>query len=106
MSEEIKHNRRRFLGAAAMTLVATQLGLFRSADGQSRKAEPADLPPIKPGTNTSFSSVKQIDAGVLNVGYAEAGPVEGPAVVLCMAGPTTFTAMSMWRLCWRRWATG
>jgi hypothetical protein len=106
MSEEIKHNRRRFLGAAAMTLVATQLGLVRSADGQSRKAEPADLPPIKPGTNTSFSSVKQIDAGVLNVGYAEAGPVEGPAVVLCMAGPTTFTAMSMWRLCWRRWATG
>ena len=26
------------------------------------------------GTNTSFASLKQIDAGVLNVGYAEAGP--------------------------------
>jgi hypothetical protein len=55
MSEEIKHNRRRFLGTAAMTLAAAQLGMFRSADGQSTKAEPADVPPIKPGTNTSLA---------------------------------------------------
>jgi thiol-disulfide isomerase/thioredoxin len=30
--------------------------------------------------NTSFSSLKQIDAGELNVGYAETGPGDGPAV--------------------------
>jgi len=70
-----------------MTLVAAQFGLFRSADAQSRKAEPAGLPSIKPGTNTSFSSLKQIDAGVLNVGYAEAGPGDGPAVVLLHGWP-------------------
>jgi hypothetical protein len=35
MSGEIKHNRRRFLGTAAMTLAATQLGMFRSADAPS-----------------------------------------------------------------------
>ena len=44
MSEEINHTRRRFLGTAAMTLVATQLGMFRSADAESGKAELADVP--------------------------------------------------------------
>src|SRR5437764_8347948 len=42
---------------------------------------------IKPGTNTSFGSLKQIDAGVLNVGYAEAGPANGPAVILLHGWP-------------------
>src|SRR5271156_2161477 len=87
MSEEIKHNRRRFLGTAAMTFAATNLGLFRSADAQSRKSEAVDLLPIKPGTNTSFGSLKQIDAGLLSVGYAEAGPATGPAVVLLHGWP-------------------
>src|SRR5437762_1488192 len=39
------------------------------------------------GTNTSFGSLKQIDAGVLNVGYAEAGPTDGPAVILLHRWP-------------------
>jgi len=42
MSEQTKHNRRRFLGTAAMTLAAAQLGMFRSADAESKKAELAD----------------------------------------------------------------
>ena len=29
---------------------------------------------MKPETNTSFEALKQVDAGCLNVGYAEAGP--------------------------------
>jgi pimeloyl-ACP methyl ester carboxylesterase len=87
MSEEVKGNRRRFLGAAAMTLGAAGLGMFGSARAQSGKAKPAGLPTIKPGTNTSFGPLKQIDAGVLNVGYAEAGPASGPAVILLHGWP-------------------
>src|SRR5580704_15336427 len=41
----------------------------------------------KPGTNTSFDSIKQIDAGLLNVGYAEVGPADGSAVVLLHGWP-------------------
>jgi pimeloyl-ACP methyl ester carboxylesterase len=87
MAEETKYDRRRFLGTAAMTIAAAQLGMIGSADAQSSKAKPADLPTIKPGTNTSFASLKQINAGLLNVGYAEAGPVNGPPVILLHGWP-------------------
>jgi pimeloyl-ACP methyl ester carboxylesterase len=39
------------------------------------------------GTNTSFGQLQQIDAGLLNVGYAEAGPTDGPAVMLLHGWP-------------------
>jgi pimeloyl-ACP methyl ester carboxylesterase len=81
MSEEINYDRRRLLGTAATTIAAAQLGMM------STKTQPADLPPIKPGANTSFGSLKQIDAGLLNVGYAEAGPPDGPAVILLHGWP-------------------
>jgi pimeloyl-ACP methyl ester carboxylesterase len=82
MSEEINHDRRRLLGTAAVLTVAADFALIGSAGAQSRA-----INPIKPGTNTSFSSLRQIDAGVLNVGYAEAGPANGPAVILLHGWP-------------------
>jgi pimeloyl-ACP methyl ester carboxylesterase len=87
MSEEINHSRRRFLGIAAMTIAATQLGILDSANAQSTATKQPDVPAIKPGTNTSFNSLKQIDAGLLNVGYAEAGPPNGPSVILLHGWP-------------------
>jgi pimeloyl-ACP methyl ester carboxylesterase len=87
MSEEINHHRRRFLSTAAVTIAAAELGMIGSVDAQSGKAKPADLPTIKPGTNTSFGALKQVDAGVLNVGYAEAGPADGSAVILLHGWP-------------------
>jgi pimeloyl-ACP methyl ester carboxylesterase len=87
MSEEINNDRRRFLTTAAMSIAAAQLGMFGSASAQSGKTKPANLPAIKPGTNKSFGALKQIDAGVLTVGYAEAGPANGPAVILLHGWP-------------------
>lgn len=76
MREETKYNRRRFLGSAAMTIAAANIAMTSTTDEKSK-----DLPQstnIQSGTNTSFGSLKQIDAGALNVGYAEAGLSDGP----------------------------
>jgi pimeloyl-ACP methyl ester carboxylesterase len=87
MSGQINHDRRRFFGTAAMTIAGAQALLSGSADAQSSTAKPAGLPTTKPGTNTSFGPLKQVDAGVLNVGYAEAGPANGPVVILLHGWP-------------------
>ena len=85
--EEINLHRRRFFGAAAMSIAAAQLGMVGSASAQPGKPKLASVPKIKPGTNTSFGPLKQIDAGVLNVGYGEAGPADGPVVLLLHGWP-------------------
>ena len=73
--------------AGAVAIAAAQLAAIGAADAQSSKTKRADLPKTRPGTNTSFASLKQIDAGVLNVGYAEAGPTDGPVVILLHGWP-------------------
>jgi pimeloyl-ACP methyl ester carboxylesterase len=80
-SEHIDHHRRHFFGAAAMTLATVQLGMIGSARAESK------IPPVRPGANTSFGPLKQIDAGLLSVGYAEAGPAGGPPVILLHGWP-------------------
>jgi pimeloyl-ACP methyl ester carboxylesterase len=78
-------NRRRLLGTAAALIAAPQFGMSDAAFGQTGTA--ASLPAIKPGTNTSFGTLKQIDAGVLDVGYAEAGAANGRPVLLLHGWP-------------------
>jgi pimeloyl-ACP methyl ester carboxylesterase len=80
-------DRRRFFGSAAAAIAALQLGAIGSAAAQSGTTRPAGLPTIKPGTNTSFGTLKQIDAGVLSIGYAEVGPADGPVVILLHGWP-------------------
>jgi pimeloyl-ACP methyl ester carboxylesterase len=87
MSEEINHDRRRFVATSAITIAAAQLGMIGSALAQSSKANPASVPAIKPGTNTSFGPLKQIDAGVLSISYVEAGPASGKPVILLHGWP-------------------
>lgn len=87
LPEETNHNRRRFFGTAAVTIAAAQFGMFGPANAQSTKANPANGPRIRGGTNTSFVSLKQVDAGVLSIGYAEAGPAAGSPVILLHGWP-------------------
>lgn len=87
MTKEINHQRRHFLGATAMTIAAARLGVNGSAHERLSKTTPATLPTIQRGSSSSFGPLKQMDAGVLNVGYAEAGPADGRAVILLHGWP-------------------
>src|SRR5579884_2470029 len=63
MAEKLSLGRREFIGIAAISVAAAQLGY------------------------TTFSSLRQIDAGLLRVGYAETGPANGTAVILLHGWP-------------------
>jgi pimeloyl-ACP methyl ester carboxylesterase len=82
--EDIDQDRRSFLSTAAVTMAVAQFGMAGAA---AAEAGAAKLPAIKPGARTSFGPLKQIDAGLLNVGYAEAGPANGPVVILLHGWP-------------------
>lgn len=69
-------DRRGFLGAAAMSIAAAELGTIRLAGAQTSS-----------GTNTSFPAIKQVNAGELNIGYGEAGPANGTPVILLHGWP-------------------
>src|SRR5580698_5470729 len=85
-NNECNQPRRSFLGTAAVTMAAAQLGMIGSTAAQSG-GDKLSLPAFTPGTNTSFKSLKQINAGLLNVGFAEDGPSDGPPVVLLHGWP-------------------
>jgi pimeloyl-ACP methyl ester carboxylesterase len=87
MSEKTKYNRRRFLGIAAAGAAGASVGLISSASAQTKKTNAAGPTSTKSGTNTSFGPLKQIDAGLLNVEYAEAGPTNGRPVILLHGWP-------------------
>jgi pimeloyl-ACP methyl ester carboxylesterase len=86
MSEDINCDRRRFLGAALMTLAAKP-AMLGAADTQFENASQAQATTTEAEPKVAFNSLKQIDAGVLNVGYAEDGPAGGPAVILLHGWP-------------------
>ncbi len=86
-NEEIDADRRRFLETAAMTIAASRLGLIGVANTgmTNRRRESGTTREQK--AHASFGPIKQVDAGLLNVGYAEEGPPDGPVVILLHGWP-------------------
>src|SRR3982751_2994436 len=75
MPETINEMRRRMIAATIVTLAATQV----------RAAAPMGT--TDGGASDPFGTLKQVDAGVLNVGYVEMGPASGRPVILLHGWP-------------------
>ncbi|CAH2902479.1 MULTISPECIES: alpha/beta fold hydrolase [Paraburkholderia] len=80
MSEQVNTRRRRLLGTTVAGISLMELGLSGLAHAQSSGT--------KSGSGaTSFENLRQINAGTLNIGYAETGPQNGPVVILVHGWP-------------------
>lgn len=83
---EKRYDRRRFLRNTAIALAATELAMTGLAHAQltgaAQKKVIGETSQLRP-----FGLVKQIDAGVLSVGYVEDGPANGPVVILLHGWP-------------------
>jgi pimeloyl-ACP methyl ester carboxylesterase len=82
MSHETGHDRRQVVRAAAL-LAATGFSLSTSAAAQTNVARAV----ITQATKASLGPIKQINAGLLNVGFVQSGPAQGPAVILLHGWP-------------------
>lgn len=71
-------------GVATASLAGLQGLPTASATTQNGTTAPTALT-VAPGTHASFATLKQIKAGLLDIGYAELGPAHGP-VVICLHG--------------------
>jgi pimeloyl-ACP methyl ester carboxylesterase len=87
MAASFDHNRRRFLSAAALTIAAGPLSLLGAEKSETTKIHLSTSSNNKPRIQPPFGPIKQIDAGVLNIGYAESGPASGPVVILLHGWP-------------------
>ena len=85
IDERIDRRRRGLLGAGALTVAAAELGLIGPAVAQSARTQRAV--PTTPAGTSSFGPLKQIEAGLLSIGYAETGPSDGPPAILLHGWP-------------------
>jgi pimeloyl-ACP methyl ester carboxylesterase len=77
-ARNFKLHRRGLFGAAAAMIAAARFARAQASGAKQRDA---------PDPNASFGALKQIEAGALNVGYAESGPASGPPVLLLHGWP-------------------
>jgi hypothetical protein len=85
MPDQISQTRRKFLGATTLGLAATQLGWVSLAQALPLQGKSAASGATS--AQASFAPLKRIKAGVLDVAYAEAGPVTGKPVLLLHGWP-------------------
>jgi len=83
MSDTLNHSRRDLMGAVTLSLLASQLPSGARAEASAKGKVTKDTG----GALQSFTSVRQIDAGVLNIGYVDAGDPRGEPVVLLHGWP-------------------
>ena len=77
--DAVDRGRRMLLGAAALSFAATELGMARPAQAQSA--------PSAASAPSPFAAIKQVEAGPLDIGYAELGPPAGQPVILLHGWP-------------------
>jgi pimeloyl-ACP methyl ester carboxylesterase len=86
MRQYINNHRRLVLATVAFALAGAQFALPGTAKAQS--ASPvANVTATATHGLASFKSIKQINAGDLNVGYVDEGPANGPVVILLHGWP-------------------
>ncbi len=79
--------RRRFLRNASLALAATELSLGVGTMASAQTTAGTAASAASAGSNTSFDAIKEIEAGVLKISYAEVGPKDGKPVVLLHGWP-------------------
>ena len=82
---EGKLSRREVLGVIGLTAGSTMLSRLPAFADETENTTNSSI--RKGGSDASFGTLKQIDAGLLNVGYAEIGPADGRAVILLHGWP-------------------
>lgn len=86
MLEKSTLDRRRFLCSTSISLAAIELGLL-PIENHANSSQSKDVSTTSANNVFTFGTLKQIEAGVLNVGYAELGPSNGYVVILLHGWP-------------------
>ena len=81
--EDVDSDRRTFCGGAAMAVAAMPLSIMNASTQAAAQAPPR----VQSISAATFGPIKQVRTGLLNVGYAEAGSPNGPAVILLHGWP-------------------
>jgi pimeloyl-ACP methyl ester carboxylesterase len=87
MSLSFNHDRRGFLVRSASALAAAQLGMVACSTTPSRTGDDIVKSKSKETSDMPFDSIKQVNAGVLSVAFAEVGPADGKPVILMHGWP-------------------
>ena len=87
MNNQRPLDRRRFLGGMLTAFAASQVGAIQLARAGPRIDADEKTHTSRDASTASLAPLKQVDAGVLNVGYAEAGRPGGPVVILLHGWP-------------------
>jgi pimeloyl-ACP methyl ester carboxylesterase len=88
MHVKITYNRRRFLSTAVKSIAATEVTMsgILNINNSNSKTKHVEISRIREN-RPLFDTIKQVNAGVLNIGYAEAGEIDGKPVILLHGWP-------------------